>query len=132
MTQLKKGSTFPQEFVYVYFWYRCFYPHRSRELVSPECGIFLIMKIFVLRHSKSQNLQDHHSQINFSCNTHNRSYNNQSCIVFSNQKKQDLIQDNWFITGSRSPFKLSFFTISFVVFLVFLPLHHLHSRSMKV
>ena len=23
-----------------FFWYRCYYPHRSRELVSPVCGIF--------------------------------------------------------------------------------------------
>ena len=24
----------------VFQWYRCFYPHRSRESVSPVCGIF--------------------------------------------------------------------------------------------
>ena len=22
------------------FWYRCYYPHRSRESLSPVCGIF--------------------------------------------------------------------------------------------
>ena len=25
-----------------YFWYRCYYPHRSRDALSPVCGIFLV------------------------------------------------------------------------------------------
>ena len=24
-------------------WYRCFYPHRSRDDLSPICGIFMIV-----------------------------------------------------------------------------------------
>ena len=36
------------------------------------------------------------------------------------------------ITGARSPFKLAFLSVSFVVFLVFLSLHKLHSESIEV
>ena len=28
----------------VFNWYLCFYPHWSRELVSPVCGIFVYLK----------------------------------------------------------------------------------------
>ena len=38
-------SVFQKNWVFGYswstlLWYRCYYPHRSRELVSPVCGIF--------------------------------------------------------------------------------------------
>ena len=28
-------------------WYRCYYPHRSRDAMSPVCGIFLLHAIFL-------------------------------------------------------------------------------------
>ena len=36
------------------------------------------------------------------------------------------------ISGARSPFKFVFLSVSFVVFLVFLSLHKLHSESIEV
>ena len=29
---------------YQNFWYRCYYPHRSRDSLSPVCGIFDILE----------------------------------------------------------------------------------------
>ena len=29
----------------IFFWYRCYYPHRSRDALSPVCMIFLIYSI---------------------------------------------------------------------------------------
>ena len=36
-----KKKTLPQKSNFLFFWYQCSYPHRSRESVSPIYGIFL-------------------------------------------------------------------------------------------
>ena len=43
-------SVFQKKFVFGYswstlLWYRCYYPHRSRDALSPVCGIFLLKLI---------------------------------------------------------------------------------------
>ena len=47
-------SVFQKNWVFVYswstlLWYQCYYPHRSRDALSPVCGIFNVGSIFQTR-----------------------------------------------------------------------------------
>ena len=51
----KKKLVFSANFALLagFFWYWCYYPHRSRDALSPVCGIFLtiylrFMKLFMI------------------------------------------------------------------------------------
>ena len=36
---------FSKKLGFLYSWYRCYYPHRLRDALSPVCGIFLVCLI---------------------------------------------------------------------------------------
>ena len=56
--------------MYIYHWYGCYYPHRSRELVSPVCGIFINKTENVILHAVMSAIADHlGAMISVNCKT---------------------------------------------------------------